>query len=181
MWPSNGAQHRFLVHEMRVVALRRILWLSLMPIAAFYGFHFQGYPFDSHFAGGSLSGSECSPRLVAISLVAISPVAIFLAVTVRRAVLMSRRKDRPCLSRHRRRCRFVRVAEGFRAEKAVFVPRHRQDGQMARVVAGRHSSVAFRGDAFRSDFRRLPFVATPFAKVRALWRTPLVTTQFLCL
>ena len=171
MWPSNGAQHRFLVHEMRVVALRRILWLSLMPIAAFYGFHFQGYPFDSHFAGGRLSGSECSPRLV----------AIFLAVTVRRAVLMSRRKDRPCLSRHRRRCRFVRVAEGFRAEKAVFVPRHRQDGQMARVVAGRHSSVAFRGDAFRSDFRRLPFVATPFAKVRALWRTPLVTTQFLCL
>ena len=66
---------------MRVVALRRILWLSLMPIAAFYGFHFQGYPFDSHFAGGRLSGSECSPRLVAISLVAISPVAIFLAVT----------------------------------------------------------------------------------------------------
>ena len=79
--PLNWSQHRFLVHEMRVVALRRILWLSLMPIAAFYGFHFQGYPFDSHFAGGRLSGSECSPRLVAISLVAISPVAIFLAVT----------------------------------------------------------------------------------------------------
>ena len=60
--PLNWSQHRFLVHEMRVDALRRILWLSLMPIDAFYG-----YPFDSLFAGGNISGSECSPRPVAVS------------------------------------------------------------------------------------------------------------------
>ena len=47
-----------------------------MPLDAFYGYPFEGYPFDSLFAGGNISGSECYPRLVAVS-----PVVIFLAVT----------------------------------------------------------------------------------------------------
>lgn len=52
------------------------------------------------------------------------------------AALLSRTKDHPRLPRHRQMCRFVRVAEGFRAENAVSEPRHGQDRQIVCVVAG---------------------------------------------
>ena len=51
-------------------------------------------PVDCHLAGGHLSGSECSPRLVAVS-----PVVIFLAVTGA-PLPLSRAKNRPRLPRH---------------------------------------------------------------------------------
>ena len=147
-----------------------------MPLDAFYGYPFEGYPFDSLFAGGNISGSECSPRLVAVS-----PVVIFLAVTGAPHRCRGRRIIPACHDTDRVGKWSVSRQAGGKQAFVGCLSRRRLSPKCARRTGHRQRGIRFLLRALALErpvcAAILRYTASGRSFVRALWRETQINGQ----